>query len=239
MNSFTINRIWDHVDKHSDDNWNMYDTEENQGRTTCEEERSCRDILMCGERRYRWAWCIDWLKECSLSRKLGGDNRTKTRRKGIIHNISCLVEMHTLFDQELFGEEHSSSSLNNSLNNSATSMNDSYNEETGEHSSLMEDMSDGNTCFVVSGAGSQVVNGRYVRSGMFDSVPKWSYTNPTNNIKYTLFRVEMNQNKNGMYKPRNWYLSQMSETKPGTKDDVGKYSKRKRACIAYMESTVD
>ncbi len=59
--------------------------------------------------------------------------------------------MHTLFDQELFGEEHSSSSLNNSLNNSATSMNDSYNEETGEHSSLMEDMSDGNTCFIVSG----------------------------------------------------------------------------------------
>ena len=203
--------------------WNVSDDEQP---VTCVEEEQARQQMVELEKRYRWAWTLDWLKDFSLHRFLNGNQHLKIRRADLMTAIDTLATLHTTFDRDMYGiffdadqnSAHGSSSLNNSLN---SSLNESM--ENDGHPSLCDHMCDGNTTFEVNGAGYVHVNGLYRPDGFFDSVPKWVMekeipiggvdSKKTKVVKYTIFRVDMTQRK-----PRNWYLSEMDEEKPGRFD---------------------
>lgn len=151
--------------------WNLNGSEESEA--SCPEEEECRLQVSLIISRYRWEWCVDWLKDVSLKRFLNGNSHLYIRRNDIIKVIDHLSKLHTQFDRSLLrvltlndlndGHSEGSNSLNSSLNESLT--------DDFSHTTCYEDMCNGNTQFEVSGAGTTFVNGTYLPSNEYwDSV---------------------------------------------------------------------
>jgi hypothetical protein len=198
--------------------WNMEDSP-----PSCVEEEDARRMIAYLQMRYHWGWCVEWLKELSLERFLGGNARLRSRRNDIIQNIDVLASMHTKFDNSMYGMFLGEGSRGDAGGDLNSSLNSSLNESVAEsgYVSLLEDMCHGNTTFEVSQAGFSPCNGIYHPEGYWDSVPMWVMETEVNfeekgragkkMMKFTIFRVDMNSPK-----MRNWYLSEMDEIKPGT-----------------------
>ena len=166
---------------------------------------------------YAWDWVVEFAKHCTLQRYMGGDNRNCVRKITAVSVIDSLVRIHNRTN--IF-----------SVNNAPpTSFMPGVDYSGALTNSVAKDIANGNTCFLVTGAGSSFCNGEYLFDYYFDSVPKWSRTcvvasedKMGNRVErtaiLTIFRVQM-QNKQS----RQWYLSEMDPVKPGTNKDVDFY----------------
>ena len=215
--------------------WNMWnDGTSEEPMYSCVEEENALGMISMLQLRYSWSWSVDWLKEISLQKFLGGNYRLQTRRHDLLLNIDILCELHTKFNQSMFkgmlgsgedgegeGEREGDDPLNTSF---ASSLNESMTENGCYITTLMDDLCGGNNTYEVTGCGSSFCNGIY-HPGLkyWDSVPTWvmettvdinDSTNGTviknKKMKFTMFRVLMSNAKK-----RNWYLSVMDELRPG------------------------
>ena len=167
--------------------------------------------------KYSWDWVVEFAKHCSVQRYMGGDDRNCVRNSRSVSIIDSLVRIHN------------STGLYPAGKIPPTPFMPGVDYQGACHDSVAKEISNGNTCYVVSGSGSTFCDGEYTLDGYFDSVPKWSKScvvtltdkkgrKVEQSMTLTLFRVQM-QNKQS----RQWYLSKMDPLKPGTNKDVDYY----------------